>query len=238
MPATNTITAFFTFVAGTRARAAQVNTNFENFRGNIIPINTDTATASHQTHDLGSSDHQWRRIYLTEAPFVGGVQAGGFEVETWFDGSSPTDCLPTDSWLDRTSFPKLRDTGIAFQFVVPAGFTAGNRMSLALRGYCDTSPSHFTLEAGTALYRASLTSMEATAPANVFTTTSNINPTLSGAMFSDNTMHLMSADGVINGITVAAGDVLAVYLKRKGTAVADTNTGYFHLTNIQVDLST
>lgn len=70
----STITAFYDFVAGTKARSSQVDNNFNNFRGNLIPINENTATASNDTHYLGTSEHQWKRIYLAETPFVGGVQ--------------------------------------------------------------------------------------------------------------------------------------------------------------------
>ena len=60
----NTITAFYEFSAGSKARAAHVNTNFSNFRGDLVPINTDTATASDSAHDLGSSEHRWKGGYL------------------------------------------------------------------------------------------------------------------------------------------------------------------------------
>lgn len=66
MPATATITAFNTFVANTKAVATQVNTNFSNFRGTLVPIETDTAAASDLTHDLGSDSHRWRTAYVRE----------------------------------------------------------------------------------------------------------------------------------------------------------------------------
>ncbi len=62
MPAT--ITEFFTFAPGTKARSSEVNTNFSNFRGTIVPINTNTASSSDLTHDLGATDHRWNVGYL------------------------------------------------------------------------------------------------------------------------------------------------------------------------------
>lgn len=62
----NTITEYNVFSANTLIRSARVNTNFANYRGDIIPINTDTATASDNSHDLGVIDHQWRYIYGAE----------------------------------------------------------------------------------------------------------------------------------------------------------------------------
>jgi len=66
MPSSATITTtdFTTFVAGSRAKASQVNTNFSLYRGHIVPINTDTSSASDNSHDLGSDEHRWRVGYL------------------------------------------------------------------------------------------------------------------------------------------------------------------------------
>ena len=50
-------------------------------------------------------------------------------------------------------------------------------------------------------------------------------------------MRVTSSTGTINGLTVAAGDVIAVALKRMGNDTSDTNTSYFHLTNLLVDLN-
>jgi hypothetical protein len=64
MPSSATITSFFTFVANTKAKASQANTNFSNFRGHIIPIEPLTATASDLSHDLGSDEHRWNVGYM------------------------------------------------------------------------------------------------------------------------------------------------------------------------------
>ena len=64
MPSTATITSFYNFTALTVIRSAQVNTNFDTFRGHIIPVDPSTATAANTiTYDLGSNDHAWRNIY-------------------------------------------------------------------------------------------------------------------------------------------------------------------------------
>lgn len=60
----NTITSYTTFVANTKARASQINANFSNHRGTLVPINSDTTTASTLTHDLGSSEHKWNNLYV------------------------------------------------------------------------------------------------------------------------------------------------------------------------------
>lgn len=64
MPSTATITSFYTFTQNTKARASEVNTNFSVFRGHILPINTDTASASDLTYNLGATDHRWGTLYV------------------------------------------------------------------------------------------------------------------------------------------------------------------------------
>ena len=64
MPSSATLTAFYSFTALTTIRSAEVNNNFNTFRGHIIPIDPNTATAAASlAYDLGSSDHVWRNLY-------------------------------------------------------------------------------------------------------------------------------------------------------------------------------
>lgn len=64
MPSTATITTFYNFSPNTKARATQVNTNFDIFRGHLIPVDPNTAASANNTYDLGSSEYRWRRLYL------------------------------------------------------------------------------------------------------------------------------------------------------------------------------
>lgn len=64
MPSSATITSFYNFSANTKARASQVNNNFDVFRGHIIPVEIATATSSDNNYDLGSYQHRWRNAYL------------------------------------------------------------------------------------------------------------------------------------------------------------------------------
>lgn len=70
MPSTATITSFFNFTANTKARASQVNTNFDVFRGHIIPVSPTTATGTTLTYDLGSVDYRWRDVYARSLDFL------------------------------------------------------------------------------------------------------------------------------------------------------------------------
>lgn len=64
MPSSATITAFYNFSANTKARASQVNANFDVFRGHVIPVHVSTATSADNTYDLGSSEYRWRNGYI------------------------------------------------------------------------------------------------------------------------------------------------------------------------------
>lgn len=64
MPSTATITAFYNFTANTKARASQVNNNFDVIRGHFIPIHVIAATSADNTYDLGSSEYKWRNGYF------------------------------------------------------------------------------------------------------------------------------------------------------------------------------
>lgn len=66
MPSSATITAFYTFVANTKARASQANNNFDTFRGHLLSVDPLTATSSQYTYDLGSAEHRWRYGYMAE----------------------------------------------------------------------------------------------------------------------------------------------------------------------------
>lgn len=71
MPSTATITAFYSFSAGTVIRSADVNTNFSNYRGHIVAVDPSTATAAAtQTYDLGAQEYRWRNIYGKVVPHI------------------------------------------------------------------------------------------------------------------------------------------------------------------------
>lgn len=69
MPSSATITAFYTFTANTKARASQVNTNFSNFRGHIVPIDPNTTTSVDNTYSLGATDKRWEFLYTKGVDF-------------------------------------------------------------------------------------------------------------------------------------------------------------------------
>lgn len=77
MPSSATITAFYNFTANTKARATQVNTNFSNFRGHLVAIDPNTATAATtETYDLGSSEYRWRTGYFRDIDLKSNTSTG------------------------------------------------------------------------------------------------------------------------------------------------------------------
>lgn len=239
MPSTATITAYYTFVAGTKARAGQVNTNFSNHRGHNIPIDPNTAAGANNTYDLGSTEYQWRNLYLKNAPIINGANTAKIYINNVYDGSVPTDVVEPLGFLDRVAFTADRDTSVRFQFSVPDEYTPGNRISLTVRGYIETDgASAIELETVAALYRPSTTAANLTVPSNLFTSTSDITPpTTTGVLFSNTSLRLTTSQGLINSITVTAGDLITVDLKRRATATSDTNSGYYFLNDVIVDLN-
>lgn len=81
MPSTATITSMYTFVANTRAKAAEVNSNFSNYRGHIIPIEPLTQTSAHLTYDLGSTDHAWRVGYVQTLHLIGATSTAAVQIK-------------------------------------------------------------------------------------------------------------------------------------------------------------
>jgi len=72
-----TITAFNTFVASSLAASAEVNTNFSNLRGDMLPIDPSIAAAdSTSSYDLGSSDYRFVNSYVNSIDLKGATTTG------------------------------------------------------------------------------------------------------------------------------------------------------------------
>lgn len=235
MPSSATITAFTTFVAGTRAKASEVNTNFDNLRGHLIPTNTDSVSSSNNTHDLGSSDHQWRNIYLQNAPIVNGVSSSKLEIQNVLEGSVPAEFMQAQDQLSRIGFPPDTDTDVIFQFEVPGTYSPGTRIGLNIKGYADTTGAA-TFYSVARFYRTD-TDYGISVPSAVFTGTADLPNSVAGQFFDDTTLKLTDASGLMNSVTVTSGDIITVKLQRVPSTTTDTNTGYVFLTNILIDFN-
>lgn len=237
MPDTITTYHDLSTKAGQKAIAAQVAHNFSMHRGDILPVNSDTATASDNAHDLGKSDHRIRRAYLGNAPYINGIQTNRFEIADIYDGSAMTELVDPIGELGRIAFPSDRDTDVRFQFVVPPTYTPGNRIGLALKGYPETTGSAVFYSTARHHKLNSTAITGSSTPAAVLTSTATLANSVSGLFQEDTSLKLTDASGLINGSTVSVGDLITVQLKRAATHVSDTNTGKWFLTGIFAELN-
>lgn len=82
MPSTATITSWTTFTANTTARSADVNNNFNNFRGHFICVDPTATGSNDNAYDVGSITHRWRDFFLGTNFYIGDVNtAGGWRVK-------------------------------------------------------------------------------------------------------------------------------------------------------------
>lgn len=230
MPSSATITSFFSFTAGTKARANQVNTNFDNLRGHLIPTNVNTASAVDATWDMGSTDYQWRNVYFSGSLLQGGQPfAGSQHIPVLFPGTSSPVKLPSQGSLPRLKFSANNKD---CRFEIPAlNYGVGTQIKLILRGYFDTSvtgaDTSSRWRAETSLYRPGVDVAGTTAATNVHTSTVDITHSSGGSfqLFSNNSLTMTDATGLINSATVTTDAVLGVSLKRLGGATEDTYGG-------------
>lgn len=67
MPASATITSFYTFQIATRPRIGNVNGNFANYRGHLIPIDPNSITAAANfEYGMGAPEYRWNYGYVAK----------------------------------------------------------------------------------------------------------------------------------------------------------------------------
>lgn len=142
----STITTFYTFTAATKARASQVNANFDNFRGDILPINETSASASDSTHHLGAPDHRWLRAYINYADFKGATSTNSIVIR----GDSSATAGGMLVQIASTTVGKWDTTGYDGAYMKPgsivdAGINASTRILVAVT---ITSTQVWTVPAG------------------------------------------------------------------------------------------
>lgn len=132
----DTITSFTEFAAGTKARAAQVNENFANYRGNLLPINALTASASHLTHNLGSTSHRFLTSYVGQVDFESSTATAAVAVKG--DTSATAGALLIQ--IASTTVARVTPTGIPASSLQPG--TVWNAQTFTGNGSF-TCPSNF-----------------------------------------------------------------------------------------------
>jgi|GEM_PF-4683102 len=120
----NTITAFHTAVAGTKARAAHFNTNFSNFRGDLIPIEPLTATGAHLTYNLGTPEYRWDSIRGRVIDLIGATTTANLQI--YRDSAATLGAF--NFGIGSTTVGQIRSTGAWFKsnYTISAEFDTGN----------------------------------------------------------------------------------------------------------------
>lgn len=165
MPSTATITAFYNFAANTKARATQVNTNFDTFRGHIISVSPSTATSANMQYDLGSTDYRWRTAYLRSLDFASNTITGS-EVQIL---AATSGSIPYISWMIAGSErARFSEAGVRS---IPASGYLSVTISAGIGGIAGSAPlslSAYALSTSSAIVGSTLTLETLGNPVNVF----------------------------------------------------------------------
>lgn len=141
-----TITAYNTFLPNTKARASEVNTNFSNYRGDLLPIEENTAAASNLSHNIGSTDHFWRSLYFTDMYFGGSATGISIEQDT-ATGSM-------DIFISGSTATTIRPGGITPTSIF-GGMTIGGATTISLTTTAWNTVLNVTLTPGSGLLKLS-----------------------------------------------------------------------------------
>lgn len=214
MPAT--ITAYHTFTGGTKARATQVNTNFNNHRGTLVPINSDTQTASDNTHDLGSTEHRWARAYIN----VGSWQQGDVKIHHSFNGVATAGAgwmLCDGRQINQTTYDAEHGSGSWASDVGTAGSLLNKYLPDLISRYAVGVSA--TSQDGT----SAITSVGNTANSSVFTHTHT---------------HQHNHSWHISGISASSDYIFSADGSGYTSAASYYTTGAVTITGVQIDVST
>lgn len=134
MPSSATITSFYNFTANTKARASQVNNNFDVIRGHFIPIHVSTATSANNTYDLGSYEYRWRKAYAYDLE-IGSTSTNSATInidtatstaEIVFKLNGTEKARINTNGVKLNSLPFSATTTAAFGFVTDSSLTMSN----------------------------------------------------------------------------------------------------------------
>lgn len=127
MPSTATITAFYTFSANTQIKSSEHNANFNNFRGHLIAIDPNTATAAATlTYDLGATDKYWR------AGYIGQVNANTVSVSSLVATTAAVTSLAVTNTITSLTVGTLVSTSINATSIVGTTITATTLVSTSI----------------------------------------------------------------------------------------------------------
>jgi len=221
MPSSATITVFYSFIERGLIRSSEHNHNFSIFRGHILPVHPDTATAATSgAYDLGSIDHRWGTLYVTSinssSPIGGGGGGSGIIWEE--QGNSPVKSLKSNASV--YTFVAGEAQELYTEIHIPSTYSTGNPIALKIKAYSAGTSGDILLRAQATLIRAETDDIASTTNQR---TTTNSAITMSSA--NDNEIQKISLDitdgsGQINSVAVSASDTILIRLYRD----TDTDT--------------
>jgi len=216
-----------------------VNTNFSIWRGHLIPLDGSLAAAATNTYDLGSTDYQWRNLYLQNSPIINGQGLGSKLYMNRVNGGESAPYFEYKGEQPTMQFAQSADTDIVFSFPVIAGYSAGNLIKAELFFYTDTDTSGFDLQADVSLFTPNTNTANTSTVADVQTFTTSISMATNTANITtlDTTLNFCATGGSINSASVTSDQFLGVRLSRKGTNSTDTMTGSLYLNHINIDFN-
>lgn len=230
MPSSATITAFYTFAQRGLIRSSEHNHNFGIFRGHLLPVHPDTATAATSgAYDLGSSDHRWGTLYVTTInssnPVGGG---GGGSALIWDEpaGSSPLQSFYSNK-LSVYVYEASASQELYTEIHVPSSYNAGSPVTLKVKVYNVDTSGDILMRAQATLVRAGVDDVSSTTNQR---TTTNSAITMTSSIDSEVQsidLDLTDSSGNINGVAVSAGDTIIVrFYRDTDTATSEVNFLY------------
>lgn len=227
MPSSATITAFYTFAQRGLIRSSEHNHNFGIFRGHLLPVHPDTATAATSgAYDLGSLDHRWGTLYVTNinssTPVGGG---GGGSALIWEEpgGSAPIPNFASNK-LSVYTYEASASQELYTEIHVPSSYTAGNPITLSVKVYNADTSGDILMRAQSTLIRAAVDDVGSTTNQR---TTTNSAITMTSSIDSEIQtidLDLTDSSGQINAVAVSAGDTIIVrFYRDTDTATSEVN---------------
>ena len=130
-----TITAYYSFTANTRAKAAEVTTNFSNYRGTYLPIRTDTATAADDTYSLGNDSYRFTSVYCRSVD----LRTSTTTASLVFSGVTTATTGAFQWTIEGVTVGVMTTQGLNGSLIKPSSVTAGSiLLNYTMTGYLGT----------------------------------------------------------------------------------------------------
>lgn len=117
MPNTISSSDIKSFQPNTKIKSAEVNQNFSNMRGDLIPLDPTISSSPDNTYDLGISSHQWRDAHIGRNLIINGTTYSSAQVgggTNWIADKFPSVALTATSNNSWSSTSDNNPLGLYF----------------------------------------------------------------------------------------------------------------------------